>query len=128
MVVAGLSPLATAQVVPPAGTNVVESVFVLPDSPKEGRDPFFPNSIRPYRDRPTPGGAAELSELKLQGITRSHGNKFVIINDETFAVGDDADVKTPTGNKIHVLCLQIKDDSAVIEAGGQTLTLILSNP
>jgi hypothetical protein len=128
MTVAGLPSLATAQIVPPIDTNVVQSVFVLPDNSKEGRDPFFPSSLRPYRDRPAPGGATELSDIKLEGITRSHGNVFVIINDVTFGVGDDADVKTSTGNKIHVLCVQIKSDSVVIEADGQALTLTLSNP
>jgi hypothetical protein len=128
MVVAGLSPLATAQIVPSVGTNVVQSVFVLPDSPKEGRDPFFPSSLRPYRDRPNPGGAAELSDLKLEGVTRSHGNVFVIINDVTFGVGDDADVETPTGAKVHILCVRINTDSVVVEADGQDLTLTLLNP
>ena len=128
MVVASLPSLATAQIVPSTDTNVVQSVFVLPDDSKEGRDPFFPTSLRPYRDRPSPGGAPELSDIKLGGIIRSHGNVFVIINNVTFGVGDDADVKTSTGNKIHVLCVQIKSDSVVIEADGQALTLTLSNP
>jgi hypothetical protein len=125
MAIVGLSPLIAA---PPVQTEAPKSVFVLPDSPREGRDPFFPSSIRPYRDRPTPGGAPELSDLKLEGISRSRGHVFAIINDETFGVGDDEDVKTSTGNKIHVLCVQIKADAVVIEAGGQTLTLTLSNP
>jgi hypothetical protein len=100
----------------------------MPESPKEGRDPFFPNSMRPYVEaHAQPGMAPELSSLKLEGISR-HGNRvFVIINDETFAVGDESDVKTATG-RIHVLCVQIKTDSVVVEAGGQALTLTLSSP
>jgi hypothetical protein len=120
------SPLATAQAVPPDATNVVQSVFVLPDNPKEGRDPFFPSSIRPYRDRPS-NIVTQLSDLKLEGITRVGSRVFVIINDVTFGIGDDADVKTSTGGKVHVLCIQINADSVVVEVGGQTLTLKISD-
>ena len=126
MAIVGLSALAAAPPAPSVQAEPPKSVFVLPDSPKEGRDPFFPNSIRPYQDRPAPGGAPELSSLKLEGITRARGHVFVIINNVTFGVGDEADVKTPTG-KVDVRCVQIKTDSVVVVAGGQILTLILSN-
>jgi hypothetical protein len=128
MAVVGLSPLTAAPVVPSAGTNAPQSVFVMPDSPKEGRDPFFPNSIHPYQEAAQQTGRApELSALKLEGITRGRGHFFAIINDVTFGVADEADVKTPTGSKIHVRCDQIKENSVVVEAGGKILTLILSN-
>jgi hypothetical protein len=127
-VVAGSSQLAAAEDVPSADTNVVQSVFVLPDNPREGVDPFFPNSPRPYQGRPPTPGTFVSSDLKLEGITRAHGNVFVIINDVTFGLGDDADVKTPAGNKIHVLCKQIEANSVVVEVGGQIFTLTLSNP
>jgi hypothetical protein len=127
MAVVGLSPLTAAPVVSSAGTNAPQSVFVMPDSPKEGRDPFFPNSIHPYQEAAQQTGRPpELSALKLEGITRGRGHFFAIINDVTFGVGDEADVKTPTG-KIRVRCDQIKENSAMVEAGGQNLTLILSN-
>ena len=127
-VVAGSSQLAAAEDVPSADTNVVQSVFVLPDNPKEGVDPFFPNSPRPYQGRPVLPGITAISDIKLQGITRARGHSFVIINDVTFGVGDDADVKIARGGKIHVVCKQIEGDSVVVEAGGQIFTLTLSNP
>jgi len=126
MAMVGLSPLKAAPSVPSAGTNAPQSVFVMPDGLKEGRDPFFPNSTRPYRDRPAPAGASELSDLKIDGITRARGHVFVIINNETFGVGDEADVKTPTG-KLHIRCVRINDNDVTVEAGGQFLTLTLSN-
>ena len=130
--IAGLSSPANAENVPAAvmtDTNVLQSVFVLPNNPNEGRDPFFPNSMRPYQGRPQPGGAAvQLSDIKLEGISRARNNVFVVINDVTFGVGDEADVKIAHGGKIHVVCKQIEGDSAVVEAGGQILTLTLSNP
>jgi hypothetical protein len=126
MAMVGLSPLKAAPSVLSTDTNAPQSVFVMADSPKEGRDPFFPSSMRPYRDRPTPDGSSELSDLKIEGITRARGHVFVIINNETFGVGDENDVKTPTG-KIHVRCVQINDNNVVVEAGGQLRTLTLSN-
>jgi hypothetical protein len=43
---------------------------------------------------------------------------LIIINDVTFAVGDERDVITPQG-RIHIHCLEIIGDLAVIEANGQ---------
>ena len=127
-VVAGSSQLAAAEDVPSTDTKVAQSVFVLPDNPKEGQDPFFPNSMHPYQGRPLSPGVTVISDLKLQGITRARGNVFVIINDVTFGVGDDADVKIARGGRVHVVCKQIEGYSAVVEVGGQILTLTLSNP
>lgn len=126
MVFVGLPSLEAAPILASTGTNIVQSVFVLPDAPKEGRDPFFPNSIRPYKDR-VPLGQTPVSSLKLEGITRSHGKVFVIINSVTFGIGDEVPVKT-SGGKVDVHCVQINADSVVVEVGGQLLTLTLTNP
>lgn len=128
---AGLSSPANAGDAPTdntAETNIVQSVFVLPDNPNEGRDPFFPNSMRPYPKQPQPQGVVAYSDIKLEGISRARGNAYAVINDVTFGVGDEADVRTAHGGKIHVVCKQIEDDSAIVEAGNQILTLTLSNP
>lgn len=52
-----------------------QSVFVLPKTPAEGKDPFFPRSSRPYNTQtiertnlPAPANPAKL-ELKLNGIS-----------------------------------------------------------
>ncbi|HUZ06810.1 MAG TPA: hypothetical protein VMV89_04910 [Candidatus Paceibacterota bacterium] len=129
--IAGWSSLANAGNVPSADaadTNVVQSVFVLPDNPNEGRDPFFPDSMRPYPKPTQPRGEIAFSDIKLEGISRAGSSVFVVINDVTFGVGDEADVKTAHGRKVHVLCKQIEGDSAVVEVGGQILTLTLPNP
>jgi len=128
MAVVGLSPLAAAPVAPPAKTEAPRSVFAMPTTPKEGRDPFFPSSVHPYQEAmQQPGRVPELSLLKLDGISNSGSHVFVIINNVTFGVGDEVDVKTP-GGRIHVRCVEIKANSAVVEAGGQIITLTLSNP
>ena len=45
--------MAVAMVAAPAPqsntTKASRSVFILPSSPGEGRDPFFPDSTRPYK-------------------------------------------------------------------------------
>lgn len=127
MAIVAVSPLAAAPVTPPAGTNAPQSVFVMPESPKEGRDPFFPNSTHPYLYAiQLNNKQPEITALNLVGITRSGSRVFVIINNVTLGTGEDADVKTPTG-KIHLRVVEIKTDAVVIEASGQIHTLTLSN-
>lgn len=97
------------------------SVFILPASPKEGRDPFFPASSRPYQTAVVP--SAKTSELNLnllvmQGISGLPPHRLVIINKRTFAEGDDSEVSTSQG-RIRIHCLEITANSAVIEVNGQ---------
>jgi hypothetical protein len=114
-------PVAAAPVAQPAAPEVVvsRSVFVIPKNPKDGRDPFFPNSTRPYEiveaARPHIG---DVSALVLKGISGPPDRRLVIINNHTFAVGDEANLVTPQG-PIHIRCLEIKDSSVVIESSGQ---------
>jgi len=91
------------------------SKFVMPDDPKAGKDPFFPYSPRPYKVKQTTtkGVVPEIS-LTLNGITPG---KFVMINGRTFSAGEEGDVKTAAGSA-HVRCLQIKEDSAIVEMNG----------
>jgi hypothetical protein len=101
----------------------VRSVFNQPANPQEGCDPFFPNSNRPYESlTPVVSAAGDLSMLVMQGISGAPGHRLVIINNVTFGVGDDSEVHTPQGS-VHVQCVEINSDSAVIEVGGQRHTL-----
>lgn len=119
--VAGAS-VKAAPVPPPPGpaTNTL-SVFVLPANPKEGRDPFYPASSRPYQSAVVPSAKStelNLDLLVLQGISGQPPQRLAIINKRTFAVGDDAEVSTSQG-RLHIHCLEINDNSAVIEVNGQ---------
>jgi hypothetical protein len=112
---AGAWPLAAA----PADTNaLVQSIFTMPSSPSEGRDPFFPNSMRPYEDaivkvkRPV-----ELTSLQIKGFSQIGDKRYVIINNHTFGAGDEGDVITPDG-RIHIHCLAVGVDSVMVESGG----------
>jgi hypothetical protein len=95
------------------------SVFTQPTSPKEGRDPFFPSSTRLFASSVIPKSKSnDLSSLVIRGKSGSSDHPLVIINDVTFAVGDERDVITPQG-RVRIHCLQIVGDLAVIEANGQ---------
>jgi hypothetical protein len=108
-------PLAAA---PSVETNTppARSVFTLPSNPSEGRDPFFPNSTRVYElvaaSRPV-----ELTSLKVKGFSEIGGRRYVIINNHTFGPGDEGDVTTPEG-RIHIKCLEVLDNSVIVESGG----------
>jgi hypothetical protein len=115
-----LLPAAAAPVAQPAAPEVVSrSVFVVPTNPKDGRDPFFPNSTRSYETlsaaQPHVG---DVSSLILKGISGPSDHRLAIINNHTFGVGDEESIVTPQG-PIHVRCIEIKASSVVIESGGQ---------
>lgn len=97
----------------------VRSIFLVPNNPKEGRDPFFPSATSLYRnDTPQPVSQPTPSadSLKLVGIL---GSSLANINGATFGIGETQEVKTSSG-PISVRLLQIKpqDESVIIEANG----------
>ena len=94
------------------------SVFVMPAGTQEGRDPFFPESTRPYEDAVVQKPhTVELNSFTIKGESIEHGHAMVIINNHTFAVGDEGDVLTP-GGRVHLRLLEIHGGVAVIEANG----------
>lgn len=113
----------------PAATNIViRSTFVLPSSPKEGCDPFYPNSMRPYGPVESAPRVVTMTSLSLKGISGTPDHRLVIINNHTFAEGEEGDVAV-LGGRIHVHCIQITSHSAIIEAAGQRRELTLhDNP
>jgi hypothetical protein len=122
-------PLAAAPAEQPSKADSHHSVFILPTSPKEGRDPFFPNSNRPYE---TAGAATstnrtvEASALVLRGFSGTPDHRLAIINNHTFAAGDEGDVTTIQG-RLHVRCIEIRPHSVVVETGGQYHELTFSD-
>ena len=113
-------PAAAAPAAQPAAPEaVLRSVFVVPTNPKEGRDPFFPNSNRPYeRAQAGQPHVGDITALVLKGISGPPDRRLAIINNHTFGVGDEQDLATPQG-RIHIRCVEIKDSSVVIESAGQ---------
>ena len=94
------------------------SVFVMPTNPKEGRDPFYPNSTRVYEAAVSTSHVVEMTTLAVKGYSVVGGVPCVIINNHSFMAGDEGDVLTP-GGRVHVRCLQIKPTVAIVEVNGQ---------
>jgi hypothetical protein len=101
------------------------SVFVLPSNPHEGRDPFYPESSRPYTSAPAATNVVVIDTLVIRGSSGTADNRIVIINNHSFGVGDEGDVSTPAG-RVHLRCLAIKANSVVIEANHQRRELSFS--
>jgi hypothetical protein len=128
MAAAGPLPLSAA---PPQHDKLEaqQSVFAYPNSPSEGRDPFFPGSTRVYDTNPAKlSQGPSLTELVLKSILGTPPRVFAIINNHTFASGDDEDVTTKSGQRLHIRCVGInpKAGTATVEANGVSEVLRLS--
>ena len=108
-----------------SSTNTVQirSIFIAPTSNKDGRDPFFPESTRMVQVSPT-NHVAEITSLKVPGISGPPDHRLAIINNHTFAAGDECDVLTTTG-RIHLRCVEIQKDAVIVEVNGQLHRIIL---
>jgi hypothetical protein len=117
---------ALGETTPPAPATVVApvSVFIQPENPTQGRDPFYPESTRPYVTA-VAAHAAPAATLAIKGFSGTADDRTVIINNHSFAVGDEGDVMTP-GGRVHVHCLVIKDNAVIIEADHQRRELDFS--
>jgi hypothetical protein len=97
-------------------SEIPQSVFVIPANPKEGRNPFFPQST-PVAPVVRPKDV-DMSGIILNGIT-SPPKRSAMINGRTFEVGEPGEIKLPNGAKVLIKCEEIKIDSAVIILDGQ---------
>ena len=102
-------------------TNAVvipQSVFVMPPTSQDGRDPFFPTSIRPYANaQMDTNKPISTVALTMNGVGGTAENRFVMINGTTFAQDETHEILTSSG-RVKVHCLEIKSDSAVVEVNG----------
>ncbi len=116
----------------PAMPDDAKSVFVMPGSPKDGRDPFFPNSTRPYESSPSAKNVDNtlLHTLKIGSIMDGGvGRVFAVINNHTFAPGEEGSVITDDGQRINIRCLDINASAGTvtIESSGARATLNFSD-
>lgn len=95
-----------------------ESVFVVPSTIKDGRDPFFPESTRTFENKVVASTVFEITSLKYMGLSGTQGRLFAIINNHTFTVGDDGDVMTTSG-RVHIRCVEINVNEVMVEINGQ---------
>jgi hypothetical protein len=94
------------------------SVFVMPRTPQDGRDPFFPHSMRPYGPiAPVQTNAPAIVaaiEVRLNGISGSSEHRLAIINNRTFDKGEEAEIVSGS-TRSRIRCLEIKTDSVIIQ-------------
>jgi hypothetical protein len=119
---------------PPAATNtaaaepeIPKSVFIIPTTPQEGKDPFYPHSMRLFtnlRVTTTNPPAVIAVELHLKALSGPPDHRLAIINNLTFAAGEQGEVATNAG-RVRIVCLEIKDDSVVVLVGGERRILRL---
>ena len=124
------APAPTAAKAPPPETEIPKSTFVVPSNLQQGKDPFYPLSTRLF-PRPVtvssnnePAPAVAVVELQLKSLSGVPGRRFAIINNHTFESGEEADVITNLG-RAKVRCLEIKDDSVLVQVGAEQRLLKL---
>lgn len=111
---------------PEKAKEIPKSVFTLPTGPQEGRDPFFPDSQRPYISNPAKSTVApSLGELTIKSILPSGNRAFAIINNHTFAPGDDGVVTLKDGRRLTIHCsdINVAAGTVTVEASGATAIL-----
>jgi hypothetical protein len=100
--------------------EVPKSVFAIPSKATEGRDPFFPLSQRfkvNSATTQTPVAKVVPVTLALKGISGTSTKRYALINDKTFTVGEEREIAVGP-SRIRVRCLEIREDSATVEANG----------
>ena len=114
----------------PAPGEIPKSEFIIPASPAEGRDPFFPKSTRLFNTTiitSTPTVQKQPSvqiDLVLKGISGSASRRLAIINTRTFEVGEEHDLPTSAG-RVRIRCVEIASDSVIVQVGGEQRILHL---
>ena len=109
---------------------LAQSVFIMPKGKQEGVDPFFPRSNRPYFGTPVPVAPTNPEpvtvavELRLKAISGSPEHRLALINNHTFEAGEEGEVATTTG-RMRIRCLEITQDSAVVQVGAERRELHL---
>jgi len=106
----------------PTSNTIPKSIYVPPSTRSEGRDPFFPNR---FATAPTPTPVQTTGVvLVLNGISGTPQNPFAIINNRTFAKGEEQEVPSSAG-RVLVRCVDIKENTVIVDVDGQRQELRL---
>jgi hypothetical protein len=90
------------------------------DDPKFGKDPFFPNTGRRQVINEVQTEAFKLPEIdkiKLGGISGSQENRLAILNNRTFGIGEEAEIKVD-GRSVRIRLIEIRTRSVMISFNG----------
>jgi hypothetical protein len=111
----------------PVQPEIPKSVFIIPTTPQEGKDPFFPSSMRLFSSAVVKTNVQPTTrpvELHLNGISGTADHRLAIINNQTFEINEEGEVPTHPG-RTRIRCLEIKPDSVLIQVGGEQRVLHL---
>lgn len=124
-------------------TNSAPKVIQIPKSvftsdPTNGKDPFFPDSIRrnpPSPRPPTPTPTTDrskgpqvglnknpASDLVLQGLAGSKSQRLGLINGRTFAAGESGTIVITNGVSLRLKCIEIRPRSVIVQVDGEAST------
>jgi len=106
----------------PAAVPVPRSLFMTNDA--AGVDPFFPGSTRRKVQQDSEDGRKTarpvgVGALQLKGIMGPPDKRIALINNLTFAKGEEGEVRVP-GGKLKIKCVDIRPKSVVVTLEGQT--------
>ena len=109
---------------------IPQSAFKQPKKLAEGRNPFFPQSIRHIGIEATTKTNPIVTptvELALMGISGTSEQPLAIINNQTFSTGEERDVMTRAG-KTRIRCVEINmaEGTVSVQVGGQSRELRLA--
>ena len=92
----------------------------------KARDPFFPDSTRPYGDQPPPTEqvaaptAPVAPTLVLRGVAGRPGSYLATINNQILEVGEDSAVRPLNSSvKVNIHVVEIGEDYVVIQVRGE---------
>ena len=112
----------------PAQLEIPKSVFIIPATPQEGKDPFFPRSMRIYNNvlvkTNLQTAVVVTVDLHLNGISGTVDHRLAIINNHTFDAGEEGEVTTSSG-RVRITCKDIKTDSVRVLVNGEERILRL---
>lgn len=103
--------------------TIAKSQFIVPSKATEGRDPFFPESNRPFvSDLPTKAvseSAVPDVEFVLKGISGTVEQPLAIINGYNFGAGEENEVIIKS-RRVKIRCAEINmaTGTVLIEYGG----------
>ncbi len=103
---------------------VPQSVFIVPTSPKQGRNPFFPRSTFNTPATQSKPELLDTSAVVLNGLS-SPPHATAMINGRTFEPGESGEIKLRNGARVLVRCLEIRTDVVVAMIGAQRCELRL---
>ncbi|MFN3407623.1 MAG: hypothetical protein ACK45B_01400 [Limisphaerales bacterium] len=111
-----------------APIEIPKSQFIIPASPSEGRDPFFPESMRLFasqvRATSAKASAPAPAVLVLKAISASGNRRVASINNRPFEAGEEGEVVI--GNsRVRVRCVEVREDRVLVEVEGQPQELRL---